>query len=319
VSKEILREIDNLCRSTALNTCWRQWSAVGAPVSSLNSGAATAIVDPEALLLLSSAFRNQERRLDDVLSWWCRAGSKLVSVQRTRSLLRLFPEDLQLSVSSFARAAYERGDRRWKTLETTADSLSARELKGAKEPSLLEPAALILRLRSGLGLSMKSDLLAMLIGMRGSSATIRQMTEALGYSKMALSVATREMTRSGLLKETPSRPAGYFVHSALWEKLLGFESVYASGEPKNGPAWHCWFQLFAFLSHVSLWVRTQPGNLPSRYVLSSQVRDLYYRHEKAFALNSMSVPNPEQHRGATYLEAFRLTLEHVSDWTQDNV
>lgn len=323
MSREMLEEIDNLCRSAAINACWRQWSGLGAPVSATSRERLTAIVDPEALLLLSAAVQEQERRLEDVIAWWGTVGSSLVSVQRLSSLLSRFPRDLHSGISQFAHTAYQHGDRRWRRFATLQEGKSPRRLKGAEQPALSEPAALLLRLRAGFGVGVKSDLLAVLLGMHGSTATVKQMVEALGYSKMAITVAAQEIAQAGLIKETPGRPVGYYVHLQPWAQLLKLNSFSELGSPIGKDTgvitWRFWLPLFPFLSSVSLWIQQQVSDGLSTYVLSSQARDLYYAHENAFSLNQIPVPEPQRYKGETYLEAFRLTLRQVSKWLDENL
>jgi len=279
------------------------------------------MIDPEALLLLSAAYRDEERRLDDVISWWASVGSTLLSVQRLRAFSSRFPEDHHSGISAFAQTAYDHGDRRWRRLGVGPEEKQTRRLKGARHAALGAPAAVLLRLRAGFGVGVKSDLLAVLLGMHGSTVTVRGIVDALGYSKAAITVAAREMARARLIQEMPGRPAGYFIELEPWTRLLELDSPEASPAKKRSalPTWRFWPQLFAFLSHTSHWVRRKFSDRRSTYVLSSQARDLYHAYEHAFALNRISLPQPERYRGEEYLEAFRLTLRSLSMWLDENL
>ena len=323
MSREILEEINSLCRSAAINACWHQWSALGALVSSISRRQPAAIIDPEALLVLSAAFRKQERRLEDVIIWWASVGSTLVSVQRLRSILSQFPGDVHHGIAIFAHTAHKSGDRRWRSFAPLPTVRPHRQLKGTKQPVLTEPATLLFRLRAGFGVGVKSDLLAFLLGMQGSIATVKRIVEALSYSRMAISTAAQQMAQARLIEETSERPVGYFVHARPWAEVLKLASISESGsrigEDSGVPAWRFWPLLFSFLSHVSDWVQPQVSGRMSPYVLSSQARDLYYTHKHAFALNGIPVPEAERYKGEGYLEAFRLTLMAVLKWLHDNL
>jgi hypothetical protein len=279
------------------------------------------LIDPEALLLLSAAYRQQERRLNDVIYWWGSVGSTLLSVQRLRSFSSRFPGDHHSGLSAFAQSACDHGDRRWRAFAVGPEEKQAGRLKGTQHPALHEPVALWLRIRAGLGVSAKSDLLAALLGMRGSTVTVRRMVDALGYSKAAITNAAREMAQAGLINETPGRPTGYFIEAEPWARLLKIDSSEESPTNKRSPlpTWRFWPQLFAFLSHVSHWVRTRVADRLSAYVLSSQARDLYYAHEHGLAVNAISVPEPERYKGEEYLEGFCLTLRSLSRWMDENL
>jgi hypothetical protein len=321
VSRKILEEIDNLARQTAIDACWRQWSALGALVSSISPRRLAGMIDPEALLLLTAAYREQERRLNDVISWWASVGSTLLSVQRLRSLSSRFPEDHRCGISGFAQTAYEQGDRRWRKFGVGPAEKPPGRLKGTRHPVLGEPASVLLRLRAGFGVGVKSDLFAVLLGMGRSTVTVRMMVDALGYSRAAITVAAREMAQARLIHETPGRPTGYFIELEPWTRLLNLDSSDATSVQTSSalPGWRFWLQLFAFLSHASHWVRTHFADRLSTYVLSSQARDLYQVHQQAFTLNGISLPQPERYKGEEYLEGFHLTLRNLSKWMTENL
>jgi hypothetical protein len=279
------------------------------------------MIDPEALLLLTAAYRERERRLNDVMSWWASVGSSLLSVQRLRSLSSRFPEDHQSGISAFARTAHDQGDRRWRKFAVDRAAKPGGRLKGTPHPALSEPAAVLLRLRAGFGVGVKSDLLAVLLGMGRSTVTVRRLVEALGYSKAAITVAAREMAQARLIHETPGRPTGYFIEKEPWTRLLNLDSSEATSVKTSSavPGWRFWPQLFAFLSHASRWAGTHLRKRLTTYVLSSQARDLYYLHQQAFTLNGISLPQPERYRGAEYLEGFHLTLKNLSQWLSENL
>lgn len=311
-----------MCRSSAIDVCWRQWRALGALVSPISKRSPRSIIDPEALVLLSVTVREQERRLSDVIQWWATVGSSFVSVQRLQSMRAKLSRDLTSDVSVFAHLAYQHGDRRWKRFAGESPVALASRLKGSSKPALIAPAALLLRLRAAFGVNVKSDLLTLLLGATGSVMVVKRMAEALNYSVMAISAAAREMADAGILIQTSERPVGYFVDSPYWEKLLNLsprsESVSSNAEHTRLPVWRFWWHLFAFLIDVLDWSDRRGPNKSDTYVLSSQARDLYYAHENAFALNGIPVPNPSSYKGEEYLDVFLLTLRSVSNWMDRN-
>lgn len=84
-STRIRHAIEEAC----IGAAWRQWTVLGAGMALTTEGRASSIIDPEALLLLSLAMESVERRLADMVAWWVEVGSKLLSVQRTKTLLQL--------------------------------------------------------------------------------------------------------------------------------------------------------------------------------------------------------------------------------------
>jgi len=319
----MLEEINALCLRTAINTCWRQWDALGALVTPVAGKPACAVIDPEALLLLSAAFHKQERRLEDVMRWWGAVGSTYISLPRLKAIRGRFPENVDSGIAVFAQAAVKSGDRRWRGFDRLPQSRRPRRLKGVTQPALTEPAALLFRLRAGFGVSIKSDVLGLLLGMGGSIATVKRMVDALSYSRMAIYKAALEMARARLVEKTADRPVGYFVHVKPWSEVLKLdsftESKSAITKEFGVPPWHFWPQLFAFLSDVYCWTQLKASEQRSLYLLSSQARDLYYNHKQAFVLNGIPVPGAEAYKGEQYLEAFHTTLTVVSDWLDQNL
>ncbi len=87
MSVRTLDRIADEAREAAVTVAWRQWAALGSMASS--GKRARSMVDPEALILLSLALRDHERRLSDVIHQWVVHGVRLLSVQRTKNLLTI--------------------------------------------------------------------------------------------------------------------------------------------------------------------------------------------------------------------------------------
>jgi hypothetical protein len=301
-------KIASLARAAALDAAWRQWAALGAPVSA--NAAARAVIDPEALLLLSCTFRESERRLDDVLAWWASAGATLLSVQRVRTLARRYPDSARSGLAAFAAAAVAGGDARWKVLAGTAphDALVSRG-KRAGKPRLTASPALMLRLRAAFGVGVKADALAVLIAMDGADATVRTLSGAAGYTVAAVRRALQEMESARVVRTTSVRPAAYRVDAAAWTEFLGVGAGEAGG-------WRYFADLFAFLAAVGEWGADDGGD---GYVAASLARDIFEAHRLAFELNRIPFPEPNDAPGARYLDAFAVTVRGLADWLTMNL
>lgn len=290
---------------------WRQWRALGATASSAKPAAA--IIDPEALVLLSLTLAEEERRFWDLLSWWARVGSPLLSVQRIKNLAGAYPEAVRLKLGQFAHLAHsEGGDFRWKALAQSQHPRTIRLEKSlGKGPTLTEPSALLFRLRGGLSVGIKADVLGFLLGMQGTWATARDITEATSYTSPAVRRALEDMAAARFLEVTRQTPAKYRVDPRGWMELLGIR-----GAP---PAWRDWQPAFAFIAHLSEWAEGDAGLKASPYIISSRARDLFERHQSAFRRNRIAVPDPQDYPGEKYLGAFEETLRALGEWMQENV
>lgn len=326
MSRQILDEVGDIATSAAIDICWRQWHALGAPAEAVDSRRPETIADPEALLLLSMAIYRRERRLMDLVAWFARAGARFVSVQRFMKIAASFPKSTQEGIPSFATLAVEAGDRRWKKLIRQQPQLPRRAPKGKDRPRLTEPAALMLRLRAAFGIGVKADLLTFLIGLGGRASTAHRVATAIGYSKPSIHEATTDMALARVLRRTSERPAAYFVDPIGWTELLGGTRRLSTRRAKGTPAashqptlpeWRFWVPVFVFLANTHDFTARQEEEL-SPYLLSSRFRDLYYEHTRAFSLNQIPVPNPEDYPGDEYLDGFRETVRRVSNWVAEN-
>jgi len=301
-------EIASAARVAAVDAAWRQWAALGAPVS--GSGVAVSVADPEALLLLSCVLRDGERRLDDVLAWWASAGATLLSVQRVRTMMRQYPASTRNGLAAFAHAAIAAGDARWKLLAgpSPEDALFSRG-KRAREPRLAVYTALMLRLRAAFGVGVKADAIAVLIAMGGADATVRSLVRATGYTAAAVRRAVKEMEAARVVRSTAVRPAAYRVDAGAWSAFLGTDAGELGG-------WRYFADLFAFLAAVIAWGEAEGDD---GYVSASAARDIFEAHRLAFELSRIPFPKPEDALGARYLDAFAVTVHGLADWLATNL
>ncbi|NIQ58245.1 MAG: hypothetical protein GWN71_34345, partial [Gammaproteobacteria bacterium] len=112
-------------------------------------------------------------------------------------------------------------------------------------PDLDGQCALWLRLRAGLGVGAKADVLAYLLGTGDAWASVSDIARATGYSTVAVRTATAEMVLARFIREAGDRPVRYSAPSDSWADLLEL-----GGDPPVAPRWHAWSEIFAFLAGV---------------------------------------------------------------------
>lgn len=336
MSAASLEEIRQKAASAAIEICWRQWGALGAPAATTRPAGAS-ILDPEALLLLSLAMKPHERRLVDMAGWWARVGSQYSSVARLRAFVDRFPPEVKGRVGGFAALAEAAGDHRWKQL-AAGHSVEPVRRKGRDKPHLRSDAALMLRVRAAFGLGIKSDLLTVLIGMRGEPATVQTLVHATGYSEPPLRTAARDMTAARLIHQTNARPIRLytdarprllFADAPTGDRRSAAAADGSTGEhmaaraagvdEPTGPPWVFWMDLCSFLSHTIHVVEGAIEAGATRYVASSRFRDLDEQHRAAFEHNRIRVPLAADHPGEAFLDAFRDTLDATSAWVSDKL
>ena len=306
----------------SIRVCWTQWVGLGSPASPTDSGHGRSIIDLEALLAFSLYLSTEERRLRDMAGWWARVASQLTSVQRFRALCNQFPGDEgRRGFEAFAAMAAATGDKRWARHAGGTALEGGGFQKGRGKPNLIEPCTLWLRLRAGLGVGAKADVLAYLLGSGGAWASVNTIAFSTGYSSVTIRKAVSEMAMARLIRETQRRPSEYQAPPEPWWDLLGRSSERKGG--KTGfepPRWRYWLETFAFLVGVMEWSRLATASPETNpFLLASKARDLMEKAQRAFALNSLPTPPPEAFPGRQAPHGLAETTEIVLGWMEDVV
>ena len=321
--------------------CWRQWRSIkGEHHLTRDERPARSIIDPEALILASLASRRVERRLDESILWWLPRGSRLLSVQRFKTLARDFPLESQDDITWFANLAVGSGDARWTSLaaeghptpQAFGRARFPRQEKGPIALELLEPATLMLRLRAGFGVGAKADLLTFLLGVaahRGRSDAWVEgapIAEALAYSKVSVRRATHDMTLAGLIEVSRDRSPDLAVDREAWARLLQrthSDSALSVAETHRAadqlPGWCFWSQTFALLGLCARWgTRVREGSAPPT-VAASWARDIVEAHRSLFHRNRWPRIALEVHPGERLLEPFEAMVLNVVEWVHEHL
>lgn len=296
--------------STLVNAVWRQWSALDSPAGERRP--ARAIVDPEALILASARLVERERRLWDLLAWWARTSSRLLSVQRMKNLASGPVGDGEPRVGEFAHLAVEEGrDGRWTSFERSPPRLEARASKtGAPAPRLRHPATLILLLRRGMGVGIKPDVLGVLIGEDGRGRDVKSLARATMYSSRAVRRSAEEMAEGRLIRIVEESPITFSSDAGAWLAVLRLEPP--------PPEWIPWHQVFSLFDRVTRIL----GGLETdeeRYVASSRLRDAMTTYAGTLRTMGLEEPEAERYRGEEYLEPFLEFVPHLTEWLDDAV
>ena len=298
-------------KQSVIDAAWTQWRSLGSPVDA--GRPATSVIDPEALLLLSLTLRDDERRLWDVLASWATSGSRLFSVQRAKNLLARFPGSARDRMAEFASIASTGGrDSRWKSLAGPVPGPPVRNQALRKPVSnVWESAALILRLRAGLGIGITPDLLGFLVSIKGGWATVRTIADAMDYSPYSIRRVADNVAEAGLIESTHSKPVEYRAKIDAWRHLLGLD--------RQLPEWRFWYQVYCFVAHLIDKIEGGGWDGLSPYLLSTQVRDLTEVHQEALSLNQIEVSNPADYPGEKYLPEFDHLISTLARWISASV
>jgi hypothetical protein len=257
--------------------------------------------------------------LNDLLAGWARAGSSLLSIQRLKTLAKAYPEAVREQVPDFARYAADAGDRRWRIHATDPDATvgpSPRK-KDIGAPRFTEGPMLMLRLRAGIGVGAKADLLTFLLGLQGAAAELKRITLATAYSDRAMRTAAEEMTLARFIHRVEGPPSEYRADPKTWGGVLEFHQANPRHAANSGvPRWRFWSVAFAFLTAVIDWERQANREGWSDYVASSRARDLMEMHRRRLRHTDVAVTDTANARGADYLGSFANIVQEVSAWTR---
>lgn len=269
------------------------------------------LVDPEALVLVSLVLLHDERRLGDLMHDWGARNSDLLSVQRVKNLEADYPEPVRGPLAQrlawFATVARDAGkDLRWRSLaQGWADAGERRPepapeageagvwARGAHAPQrastksratrarLTAGPTLILRLRLGVGVGVKADLLAFLLARVEEWATVRDVADAIGYTVAAVRRAAEDLAAARLIESLDRQPASYRATRGAWAPLLGLED--------RPPRWASWHERFVFAAAFLDWAEVARERPLSAYAFGAHGRQLLERHRPAFERDLVAV------------------------------
>ena len=174
----------------------------------------------------------------------------------------------------------------------------------------------MLRLRAGIDVGAKADLLAFLLGLDGAAADLKTIALATAYSDRAMRTAAEEMSLAGFIHRMEGPPGEYRADPSAWDGVLGFHRATTQATANPGvPRWRFWSIAFAFLTTVIDWERQAIREEWSDYVASSRARDLMEVQRRRLRHMHVVMDGGDA-PGAAYLASFRDIVEQVSAWAR---
>lgn len=295
-------------RAVLVEVAWAQWSGL----EGWSAGtAARSIVDPEALLLASCWLEAEEPRLWRVARAWARGGARFLSVQRVRNLAPHYPAVAQHRLADFAWECLTAGkDARWRPIARAPTGTLRERLKELPpSPRFTTPAALLLRLRIGLGVGIKADVLACLLGNAGGRRTIRDIAIATGYDRRAVDRAVTELATAGFVTALATAPITFRAELDRWDPLLRLG--------QDPPRWYEWDAIYRLGGALDGAAADAHGATPARQ--ASRARDVVEAHYAAFDLNGIPVQEVTAAPGEAYLEVLDADIRGMADRLRRNM
>jgi hypothetical protein len=305
----------------AVELCWNQWRSLAGETLPADIGPRV-MIDPEALVLASLVMRSKERRLDDMLLGMAEEPA-LLSVQRLKSLARIFPASLAPDIAWFASVARSAGDARWRSLAPRmAEHARGRAGKSMPRLSLTVERAFMLRMRSGLGVGIKADLVACLEGMKRVSnhhaggLTVSELAQVLTYSKNATRRALDEMVRANVAVRLDGRPSRHRLGHIYFQS---FDPGAPSGTRATIPAWGYCSQVFAILCACHQFLSDPRIRELDETVKASRLRDLSNAFDGFWEWFGVAPVDAKAFPGPRFTDGFSRVLEAVMDWARERL
>ena len=254
-------------REPLLQLLWRQWSALG--VAGHVSSRGRAMIDPEALVLVSTVFARYDARLFDEMFDWLRCNGTWINVQR---LTRLQAEhglgDASILGALAEHLTEESAHLKWKVL-TKAEPrplfphlallnrtdekfrrwgwlrppLENRGLSRPPRPN--QPATFLLKLRALFGRQSRAEIIAWLLTHEAGHPA--QIARETGYFRGSVQNVLNELELSGHVQATRQGREKLFVsRHDQWRFLLTWEQ----GDTAEFPRWLPWPNIFTLIRGV---------------------------------------------------------------------
>lgn len=259
-------------RESLLKLLWRQWSALG--VSGHGPAGGRTMIDPEALILVSTIFARYDARLFDEMFDWLRANGTWINILR---LTRLQKDHLLGDESILAALAdhltEDSAHLKWKVLTKVAASTSDPrplfphlavlnrtdekfrqrgwlrppvENRGLSQPPRPnQPATFILKLRALFGRQARAEVLAWLLTHEAGHPA--QIARETGYFRGSVQNVLNELELSGHVQATrQGREKLFTTRREQWRFLLTW-NLDGTGP---FPEWLPWPALFSLVRDV---------------------------------------------------------------------
>jgi len=181
-------------QSALLDRAWIQWIALGVDAVGERDDA---VVDPEALIALTSELGDADARLRDVSTDWCVAYGRYINGSRLKQVvreLRTPPEAIGEYVATVAAS----GGPAWPMATEPRPEYSSRgkaRLESARSRSRLR-----IRLRAAFGVNARADVLAALLVAPQNGLSVADLARKTRFTKPTTAFAVDALVLAGLLE-----------------------------------------------------------------------------------------------------------------------
>jgi hypothetical protein len=326
----------------ALALIWRQWAQLGVPghVAGPARGI-SGIIDPEALLLVTSELGRFDARLFDEAINWTRQYGKLVNIQRLKSLQQAHALGNQRVLSAIAATVLKNSRlAKWQAIESLAEPQSGsaplflnqdgsaapvfgradpyfgkfgyfRGMQKAREnalaPKVERPELLLIKLRSLFGVNARAEIMAVLLSLQHAHPSA--LARRIGYLPRSVQDILNEMALSGHVVTT--RPRG--TREKYFSLLPGDWQFLITWPESKFPRWVDWALLFSLLQEVTMMLFSEELKNASMLMAALRLRESFERHLPALSEAGLAgyFPGALRESGAEFLRVFSEELMSI--------
>lgn len=327
-----LRRLAGELREATLHVVWRQWRALGAGASGRSTKHSSsdgrtrrhlrALIDPEALVLISLALVPYERRLADILHDWAAQNSDMLSVQRMKNLEARYPEpvrrQLNQGIAWFAAVSRDAGkDHRWRAVasawaamgesegaKTGVETNATDDVFAANGPELRSPVRSLLALAASARQRSRPKKRATRARLNEGASLLLRLRLGVGVGIKADLLAfllcrsgewasIREIAdATGYSPAAVRRAAEDLAAARMIESLDGqptsYRAVLAAWAPllaiaERPPQWASWHERFLLVAAFQHWEEVARDRPLSRYAFGVHGRELLEQHRSALS------------------------------------
>lgn len=327
---------DNLLDSS-LDLLWRQWSSLG--VAGQRDDIDDRLIDPEALLLVTTRYGRYDPRLLDEVIDWLSSNGKSINLLRLRRIHETWPlsDERVLGVIG-GMLAKQSAMRKWSAFSAKSDTLSndpqslflrrdgtplpvfenpdpdflrggllrdMMELRGmSRSPIPSKAGNLLFYLRALFGVNARAEIIAWLLTHEsGHPAAIARDT---GYFSKSVQHTLNEMEGSGHVRSRrQGREKIFWMNPKDWDFLISWS------QPAGFPRWVDWMPLFLAV-HTFIDVLSQPNFHDS----DEQVQSILLRQALDIAMPALSqaglaesISASREQTGAQLIQAVQQDLD----------
>jgi DNA-binding transcriptional ArsR family regulator len=188
-----MQRLASSLQGALLNRAWIQWAALGVDATVERDDA---VVDPEALIVLTAELGDADARLRDLSTDWCVAYGRYVNGSRLKQVARELgtPDDI---IGEYVATVAAAGGPAW-PMATRPRSDYVRRDKARLDSAETRPR-LRIRLRAAFGVNARADILAALLAASPSGLNAADLARVTRFTKPSIASALDALLLAGLV------------------------------------------------------------------------------------------------------------------------